>query len=81
MTEIVGDTDGYARQYCVTWTNYKHDIPYVVRQLLENESMVDVTLCVAGERIQAHRLVLSAFSGLLRVNKHLHHYYYYLYVF
>ncbi|XP_008558675.1 uncharacterized protein LOC103579144 isoform X1 [Microplitis demolitor] len=66
MTEIVGDTDGYARQYCVTWTNYKHDIPYVVRQLLENESMVDVTLCVAGERIQAHRLVLSAFSGLLR---------------
>lgn len=70
MTEIVDQTDNNVGEYVFTWITYKDDIPRFMYQLFNNESLVDVTLCVAGERIQAHRLILGACSDLFRVNKY-----------
>ncbi|XP_074101765.1 uncharacterized protein LOC141529193 [Cotesia typhae] len=66
MTEIVDQTDNNVGEYVFTWITYKDDIPRFMYQLFNNESLVDVTLCVAGERIQAHRLILGACSDLFR---------------
>ncbi|XP_058800883.1 uncharacterized protein LOC131669773 isoform X2 [Phymastichus coffea] len=51
--------------YCFSWDDYQSHFSSVVRQLLDEECMLDVTLCAGGERIQAHRLVLCACSDLL----------------
>lgn len=53
--------------YCFKWNNYQNHLSEVVRQLLDEESMVDVTLWAGGERIHAHRLVLCACSTLFQV--------------
>ncbi|KAK0075165.1 hypothetical protein PV325_007282 [Microctonus aethiopoides] len=48
------------QSYCFKWSDYQNHLSNVVQQLLEEDCMVDVTLCVAGERIHAHRIeVLS----------------------
>lgn len=54
-------------KYCFKWGNYQQYLSEVVRQLLDEECMVDVTLHAGGEKIQAHRLVLCACSTLFQV--------------
>ncbi|EFN80703.1 Protein bric-a-brac 1 [Harpegnathos saltator] len=48
------------------WENYQNHLPDVVQQLLQEDCMVDVTLCAAGHRIHAHRIVLCACSTLFQ---------------
>ncbi|XP_043286684.1 uncharacterized protein [Venturia canescens] len=48
------------------WTDHQTHLSDVVRQLLEEECMVDVTLVADGERIQAHRIVLCSCSTLFQ---------------
>ncbi|RLU17015.1 hypothetical protein DMN91_011084 [Ooceraea biroi] len=48
----------------IKWNNYQSHLSDVVRDLLADNCMVDVTLCAAGQRIQAHRIVLCACSTL-----------------
>ncbi|XP_008210950.1 uncharacterized protein LOC100121492 isoform X2 [Nasonia vitripennis] len=68
MSESVLGTDQTQvdTSYCFKWSNYQSHLSEVVRQLLEEECMVDVTLYAGGERIQAHRLVLCACSTLFQ---------------
>lgn len=54
------------QSYCFKWNDYQNHLSDVVRQLLEDDCMVDVTLSAAGERIHAHRIVLSACSTLFQ---------------
>ncbi|XP_015586107.1 uncharacterized protein LOC107263425 isoform X2 [Cephus cinctus] len=54
------------QSYCFKWGDYQNHLSGVVRQLLEEDCMVDVTLSAAGERIHAHRIVLCACSTLFQ---------------
>ena len=53
--------------YCFKWSNYQNHLSGVIRQLLQEECMVDVTLYTEGERIYAHKIVLCACSALFQV--------------
>ncbi|PNF17758.1 hypothetical protein B7P43_G06881 [Cryptotermes secundus] len=50
------------QHYCLKWNNYQSYVAEIFTQLLQAESMVDVTLCAEGHKIRAHRIVLSACS-------------------
>ncbi|XP_011862525.1 PREDICTED: uncharacterized protein LOC105559083 isoform X2 [Vollenhovia emeryi] len=50
------------------WNNYQNHLSDVVRQLLDEDCMVDVILSAAGQRIHAHRIVLCACSILFQID-------------
>ncbi|PSN32476.1 hypothetical protein C0J52_22275 [Blattella germanica] len=50
------------QHYCLKWNNYQSHVAEIFTQLLQAESLVDVTLCAEGHKIHAHRIVLSACS-------------------
>ncbi|XP_020293817.1 uncharacterized protein LOC109859711 isoform X1 [Pseudomyrmex gracilis] len=52
--------------YRFKWNDYQIYLADVVRQLLQEDCMVDVTLSASGERIHAHRIVLCACSTLFQ---------------
>ncbi|XP_012259404.2 uncharacterized protein LOC105687991 [Athalia rosae] len=52
--------------YCFKWSDYENHVPCVIRQLLEENCMVDVTVSADGHKIHAHRIVLSACSTLFQ---------------
>ena len=54
--------------FCFKWCDYQNHLSGVVRQLLDENCMVDVTISAEGEHIHAHRIVLSACSTLFKVN-------------
>ncbi|XP_071575543.1 uncharacterized protein [Temnothorax nylanderi] len=54
------------QSYRFKWNNYQNHLSDVVRQLLKEDCMVDVTLSAAGQRIHAHRIVLCACSILFQ---------------
>lgn len=50
--------------FCLKWSNYQAHVLGVLVQLLESESLVDVTLStVDGEKLFAHKIVLCAASS------------------
>ncbi|KAK3921363.1 Protein tramtrack, alpha isoform [Frankliniella fusca] len=50
--------------FCLKWSNYQAHVLGVLVQLLEAESLVDVTLStVNGEKLYAHKIVLCAASS------------------
>ncbi|XP_049784678.1 protein bric-a-brac 2-like isoform X2 [Schistocerca cancellata] len=49
--------------YCLKWNNYQDHLAEVFLHLLQAQSLVDVTLCAEGQKIYAHRIVLSACSS------------------
>lgn len=54
--------------FCLKWSNYQDHVQGVLVQLLETESMVDVTLCSSsGEKLAAHKIVLCAASSYFEV--------------
>ncbi|XP_017775053.1 PREDICTED: protein bric-a-brac 1-like [Nicrophorus vespilloides] len=60
------------QQYCLRWNNHQPNFISVFSSLLNNESLVDVTLSAEGRHLQAHKLVLSAcssyFQSLFTIN-------------
>ena len=50
------------------WNNHTTTILSVMDSLLEEESLVDVTLSADGQFIRAHRVILSACSPYFRVS-------------
>ncbi|XP_076760561.1 uncharacterized protein LOC143429059 [Xylocopa sonorina] len=65
MSEIANQHE-INQSYWFKWNDYGSHLSDVVRELLEEDCMVDVTLAAAGERIHAHRIVLCACSTLFR---------------
>lgn len=57
-------TDMGSDHYCLRWNNHQNNLLGVFSQLLQEESLVDVTLaCSEGPSIRAHKVVLSACSS------------------
>lgn len=54
-------------QYCLRWNNHQPNFISVFSSLLNNESLVDVTLAAEGRHLQAHKVVLSACSSYFQV--------------
>ncbi|XP_054087265.1 uncharacterized protein LOC105208937 isoform X2 [Zeugodacus cucurbitae] len=53
-----------SEHYCLRWNNHQSNLLGVFSQLLQDESLVDVTLaCSEGALIKAHKVVLSACSS------------------
>ncbi|XP_055389676.1 myb-like protein A [Condylostylus longicornis] len=53
-----------SEHYCLRWSNHQSNLLGVFSQLLQDESLVDVTLaCSEGASIRAHKVVLSACSS------------------
>ncbi|XP_029659848.1 uncharacterized protein LOC115233505 isoform X1 [Formica exsecta] len=65
MTDVAGQRK-VNQSYRFKWSDYQNHLSDVVRQLLEEDCMVDVTLSAAGQRIHAHRIVLCACSTLFK---------------
>ncbi|XP_012150886.1 uncharacterized protein LOC100876849 isoform X2 [Megachile rotundata] len=65
MSEVINQHE-INQSYWFKWNDYQNHLSDVVRQLLDEDCMVDVTLAAAGERIHAHRIVLCACSTLFR---------------
>ncbi len=59
---------GSEQQFCLKWNNHHTTILPFFDKLLEEESLVDVTLSADGQFIRAHRIILSACSPYFRVS-------------
>ena len=55
------------QQFCLKWNNHRSTLFSVFDTLLEEESLVDVTLSAEGQFLRAHRVILSACSPYFRV--------------
>lgn len=55
------------QQYCLRWNNHQPNFISVFSSLLNNQSLVDVTLAAEGKHLQAHKVVLSACSSYFQV--------------
>lgn len=54
--------------FCLKWSDYQTHVLSVLVQLLEAESMIDVTLCTSsGQKLHAHKIVLCAASSYFEV--------------
>jgi len=61
-----GGSNGVGQEFCLKWNNHTTTILSVMDSLLEEESLVDVTLSADGQFIRAHRVILSACSPYFR---------------
>lgn len=65
-----------SQQYSLRWNNYLRHITYAFDSLRLNDDFVDVTLCCDGQKIKAHKMLLSACSGyfkeIFKENPHPH---------
>lgn len=50
------------QQFCLRWNNYQSNLAHCFDNLLQTESLVDVTLACEGRSLKAHKVVLSASS-------------------
>jgi hypothetical protein len=57
------------QQFCLKWNNHRSTLFSVFDNLLEEESLVDVTLSADGQFIRAHRVILSACSPYFKVSQ------------
>lgn len=66
MTEI-------AEQFALRWNNFSHNLSSGFLSHLNNKDLVDVTIAVDGQLLQAHKLVLSVcspyFQDIFKVKK------------
>nr|XP_018908349.1 PREDICTED: uncharacterized protein LOC109037934 isoform X1 [Bemisia tabaci] len=51
-----------SQHYFMKWNNYQSHISNIFLQLYQTETLVDVTVCADGVKLQAHRVILSACS-------------------
>ena len=66
----IGGGAAAEQQFCLKWNNHRSTILSVFDALLEEESLIDVTLWTGPDNpvVRAHRIVLSACSPYFRVS-------------
>jgi hypothetical protein len=55
-----------AQQFSLRWNNYSTHITNALDDLRAEDELTDVTLCAEGNKIRAHKLLLSACSTFFR---------------
>lgn len=53
---------GSQQRFCLRWNNHQSNLLNVFDELLQHETLVDVTLACEGQSLKAHKVVLSACS-------------------
>lgn len=54
------------QQFCLRWNNFQAYITSQFESLRDDEDFVDVTLACGGQRLGAHKVVLSACSPFFK---------------
>ncbi|XP_043227291.1 broad-complex core protein isoforms 1/2/3/4/5-like isoform X3 [Amphibalanus amphitrite] len=54
------------QKFCLKWNNFQNSVTSVFENLRQDEELVDITLCCEGQKIKAHRMMLSACSPYFR---------------
>ena len=54
------------QKFCLKWNNFQSSVTSVFDNLRQDEELVDITLCCEGQKIKAHRMMLSACSPYFR---------------
>lgn len=54
------------QQFCLRWNNFQAYITSQFETLRDDEDFVDVTLACEGQRLGAHKVVLSACSPFFK---------------
>ena len=54
------------QKFCLKWDHFRSSVTSVFNNLRQDEELVDITLCCEGQRIKAHRMMLSACSPYFR---------------
>ena len=55
-----------SQKFCLKWNNFQNSVTSVFENLRQDEELVDITLCCEGQKIKAHRMMLSACSPYFR---------------
>ncbi|XP_017771794.1 PREDICTED: zinc finger and BTB domain-containing protein 14 isoform X3 [Nicrophorus vespilloides] len=56
------ESSGDEQQFCLRWNNFQANITSQFETLRDDEDFTDVTIACEGQRLQAHKVVLSACS-------------------
>ena len=55
-----------SQKFCLKWDGFQGSVTSVFDHLRMDSELVDVTLCCEGQRVRAHRMMLSACSPYFR---------------
>ncbi|XP_043226461.1 longitudinals lacking protein, isoforms H/M/V-like isoform X4 [Amphibalanus amphitrite] len=55
-----------SQKFCLKWDGFQGSVTSVFDQLRSGGELLDVTLCCEGQRVRAHRMMLSACSPYFR---------------
>ena len=54
------------QKFCLKWDAFQSSVTSAFDLLRRDEELVDITLCCEGQRLKAHRMMLSACSPYFR---------------
>ncbi|XP_037071333.1 longitudinals lacking protein-like [Pollicipes pollicipes] len=57
---------GDGQKFCLKWDSFQDSVTSLFDCLRHEEELVDITLCCEGQRVRAHRMMLSACSPYFR---------------
>ena len=55
-----------SQKFCLKWDGFQGTVTSLFDQLRHDGELVDITLCCEGQRVPAHRMMLSACSPYFR---------------
>ena len=55
-----------SQKFCLKWDGFQSSVTSVFDHLRRDGELVDITLCCEGQRVRAHRMMLSACSPYFR---------------
>ncbi|XP_037083916.1 sex determination protein fruitless-like [Pollicipes pollicipes] len=54
------------QKFCLKWDGFQSSVTSLFDHLRQDEELVDITLCCEGQKVRAHRMMLSACSPYFR---------------
>ena len=66
MLYVLQNKMAASQKFCLKWNNFQNSVTSVFENLRQDEELVDITLCCEGQKIKAHRMMLSACSPYFR---------------